>query len=70
MVVPKEISDAFDHGEATVDDIRALIKLEAETQDWSLDDALAWAESGAPANNHIQVDIRTLASLLDLCCAA
>ena len=70
MVVPKNISDAFDRGEATVDDIRALLKLEAETQDWSFEDAVAWAESGAPAENYIQVDIRTLASLLDLCCVA
>ena len=70
MVVPKSISDAFDRGEATVDDIRALIGVEAETQGWSLEEALTWADSNAPAQNHIQVDIRTLASLLDLCCAA
>jgi hypothetical protein len=70
MVVPKHISDAFDRGEATVDDIRALLQLEADSQKWSLDDALAWVQSGAAAKNYIQADIKALASLLDLCCAA
>lgn len=69
MVVPKKISDAFDRGEATVEDVRALLTLEAETQQWTLDHALAWARANAPADNYIQADIKALASLLD-CCAA
>jgi hypothetical protein len=69
MVVPKEISDAFNRGEATVDDIRALLILEAETQAWTLDHAVEWARLDAPAKNYIQADIKALTSLLD-CCAA
>lgn len=70
MVVPKDISDAFERGEVTVDDIRALLKIEAKEQGWSLEEALVWAQSGAPARDCIQVDIKVLASLLNSCRAA
>ena len=70
MVVPKDISEAFERGEATVHDIRALLKVEARAQGWSLEEALVWAASGAPAKNYVQVDIKTLASLLEFCRAA
>jgi hypothetical protein len=70
MVVPKNIGDALDRGEATIGDIHALLEVEAKTQGWSLKEALAWARSDVPAENYIQADIKALASLVELCCAA
>lgn len=70
MVVPQHISDAFERGEATVDDVRALLDVEARSQGWTLEHALAWADSDAAPTNYIQTDIKALASLLDLCHAA
>jgi hypothetical protein len=70
VVVPKELSDRFESGDATIEDLRALLEVEAGSQGWSLDAALAWARSRKPARNYIQADIKALVSLLDLCCAA
>jgi hypothetical protein len=70
VVVPKQLRDKFESGEATIDDVRALLALEAKNQEWSVDAAIAWARSRKPARNYIQADIKALVSLLDLCCAA
>jgi hypothetical protein len=67
VVVPKHIREALESGETTVEDVRALLEVEAMSQDWSLEQALAWARSGQPPKNYIQVDIRALAYILDLC---
>jgi hypothetical protein len=70
MVVPKSVAEAFDRGEVTVDDIRVMLEVEAESQGWSLEEALAWAGADEPYRNVIQLHIRVLASLLQHCRAA
>ena len=62
--LPRDLLDAIEAGNVTIDQIRELFRLEAETLGMTFDQALAAARAGSLPNNEVGADLELLADLL------